>query len=268
MQANPKTETGPKIELEAKLYDGTVTIQRGDFGRKKHAYYWAEKDYFVPGVTSILGILDKPALLPWAAKMAGEYVKANLPVGANQEQINSVCELAKTEYNSIKEAAGDIGTQVHAVAESLFKGQPIEMPSNELAVNGIKALQEWIGENDLKPIDTELLTFSKSAYFAGTMDLLASLNGKLTEVDLKTGKGIYSDHYFQTSAYKFAWEEEHKEKIEQIVILNLNKLTGKPKIKLISDESEMQFYVNTFLRIKAVNDNLKRMDKYGNGLQS
>lgn len=266
MQPNLKTENnGPKIEIEASLYGGTITIQRGDFGRKKHAYYWAEKDLFVPGVTSILGILDKPALLPWAAKMAGEYVKANLPEGASKAQIEAVCEKAKTEYNSIKEAAGDIGTQVHKVAESLFMGQPIEMPANPLAINGIRALQDWLSANDVRPIDCEKVVFSKSAYFAGAMDLLCALNGKLTEIDLKTGSGIYDSHYFQTAAYKFAWEEEHQEEIEQIAIVNTNKLTGKPKIKLITDRAEMQFYTDTFLRTKSLSDNLKKMDSYGNG---
>lgn len=269
MQAELKSEVnGPRIEIEAKLYGDTITIQRGDFGRKKHAYYWKEKDLFVPGVTSILGILDKPALLPWAAKMAGEYVKANLPVGATQEQINSVCELAKTEYNTIKEAAGDIGHQIHAIAEALFQGRPIEMPADPLVVNGVKALQEWIADNDVRPIDTEKVVFSKSAYFAGTMDLLAAVNGDLTDVDIKSGSGIYNEHCFQTAGYNFAWEEEHKEKIKKTIILNTNKKTGKVKIRVIDDPDEMQFYTNTFLRIKAVSDNLKRMDKYGNGLRS
>lgn len=269
MQPNAiQADTGPRIEVEASLYGGTVTIQRGDFGRKRHAYYWAEKDLFVPGVTSILGILDKPALLPWAAKMAGEYVKINLPENAPREQIEAVCEKAKTEYNTIKEAAGDVGTQVHAIAESLFKGQPVEIPTDPLVINGLKALQEWISENNVQPIDTELITFSKSAYFAGTMDLLASVNGKLTQVDLKTGSGIYNEHYFQTAAYKFAWEEDNRgELIEQIIILNTNKKTGKPKIRLIDDQAEMQFYTDTFLRTKAVSDNLKKMDSYGNGMR-
>lgn len=256
-----------KLELEAKLYGGAITIRRGDYGRKKHVYRWVEKGLFIPGVTTILGILDKPALLPWAAKMAGEYVKANLPDGATREQINSVSESAKTEYNKIKEAAGDIGTQVHAVAEALFQGQPIEMPTNPLAINGIRALQEWLAANDVKPIDCEKIVFSKSAFFAGTMDLLCALNGKLTQVDIKSGSGIYNEHYFQTGAYNFAWEEEHDEEIEQIAIVNTNKKTGIPKIKLITDRNEIQFYINTFLRVKSVSDNLKRMDGYGNGLQ-
>jgi len=252
----------PVIEKEASLYNGEVTIQRGDFGRKKHAYYWVEKGYFVPGVTSILRILDKPALLPWAAGLASKYVQDNLPENATKQQIAEVCEKAKTEWRSVRDAAGDIGTAVHAFAENLFKGIPQALPENPFVQNGVKALQAWIAENDIKIIDTELVVFSKKCFVAGTMDLLASVNGKLSQVDLKTGKGIYPDHKFQTGIYKRAWEEEAGEKIEQNIIVNLNKLNGKPKILTIDNQDEMDFHADTFLRIKSVNENLKKMGEY------
>lgn len=260
--AKPKLKSEPKIEISASLYEGQVTIQRGDFGRKKHAYYWLEKGYFVPGVTSILGILDKPALLPWAAGLASKYVQKNLPENATKEQIEAVCEKAKIEWRSVRDAAGDIGTQVHAVAESMFKGEPIALPSDPLAINGVKALQEWIANNDIQPIEVERIVFSKSCFVAGTMDMLAAVNGKLTQVDFKTGKGVYPEHKFQTAIYGKAWAEENGEEIEQIIIVNLNKETGVPKILPITDRAEMQFYADTFLRIKAVSDNLKKMDDY------
>lgn len=252
----------PRIELSASLYGGSVTIQRGDFGRKKHAYYWVEKGYFVPGVTSILSIIDKPALLPWAAGLASKYVQENLPENATKEQIAEVCEKAKTEWRSVRDGAGDIGTQVHKFAENIFHGKPQALPENPFVLNGIKALQTWIAENDVQIIEIEKVVFSKSCFVAGTMDLLAAVNGKLSQVDFKTGSGIYPDHKFQTGIYKRAWEEENGEKIEQNIIVNLNKKTGKPKILLLDNQDEMNFHADTFLRIKAVSDNLKKMDEY------
>lgn len=257
-----KHKTEPRIEVEASLYNGEVTIQRGDFGSKRHAYYWKEKDYFVPGVTSILSILDKPALLPWAAGLASKYVEKNLPESPTKEQIKAVCERAKTEWRTVRDAAGDVGTRVHAIAESLFKGVPVELPTDPLVVNGLKALQEWLSANEILPIESERIVFSKSYFLCGTMDLLAAVNGKLSEVDFKTGSGIYPEHKFQTAIYRDAWQEENKEDIEQIIIVNLDKKTGKPKVLTISDKAEMQFYADTFLRIKSVNDNLKKMSEY------
>lgn len=260
--ASAKLKEEPRIELSASLYGGSVTIQRGDFGRKKHAYYWLEKGYFVPGVTSILSILDKPALLPWAAGLASKYVQANLPENASKEQIAEICEKAKIEWRSVRDAAGDIGTQVHSFAENLFRGRPAIVPTDLQAQKGVQALQAWIAENDVQPIEVERVVFSQSCFVAGTMDMLAAVNGKLTQVDFKTGKDVYPEHKFQTGIYKRAWEEENGETIEQNIIVNLNKQTGKPKILVLDNQDEMNFHADTFLRIKAVNDNLKKMDEY------
>lgn len=260
MPAAKKKEA--EIEISASLYGGGVTIQRGNFGRLKHAYYWVEQNKFIPGVTSVLGILDKPALLPWAAGQATEYVRANLPEGATKAQIKEVCEKAKTEWRRVRDEAGDIGSAVHAVAEAIFNGLPIELPQDERAQNGVKALQTWIVDNRIRPIETELIVFSKSCYVAGTMDLLADVNGKLTQVDFKTGSGIYPEHLFQTGIYRHAWMEEHGEPIEQNIIVNLNKRTGEPKIVIISDRDELQFHADTFLRCKALSENLRKMGVY------
>lgn len=262
MTTQAKKRFRANIEKSASLYGGAVTIQRGDFGRIKHAYYWLEKDYFVPGVTSILRILDKPALLPWAAGKASEYVRKNMPENPTKAQIKEVCEKAKTEWQRLRDEAGDIGTEVHAVAEALFQGRPIKLPENEQAQNGVKALQAWIKANDIRPIDTELIVFSRECFVAGTMDMLASVNGKLSQVDFKTGSGIYKEHLFQTGIYRRAWQEEAGETIEQNIIVNLNKKTGEPKIVTIADPAELEFHSDTFLRTKAVHDNLKKMRDY------
>lgn len=248
-----------RIEARASLYGGSVTITRDH----THAYYWQERDRYIPGVTSVLGILDKPALMPWAAKMTAEYVIANMPEGADKATIERIALEAKGAHTRKKEAGGAIGTVVHKFAEHLFKGKPAEMPTQEQAIKGVTALQAWIKANDVRPIDVEQVIFSRDAYFAGTMDLLAAVNGRLTLVDLKTSTGIWPEFRLQTAAYRFAWMEEHKERIEQIVIVNTDKNTGKPKILEITDEREMQFYADTFLRCKALHDNFKQIGRFG-----
>jgi hypothetical protein len=42
------------------------------FDEKKHLYFYDGKP--MTGCTTILGVLAKPALIPWAAKMAVEYI--------------------------------------------------------------------------------------------------------------------------------------------------------------------------------------------------
>lgn len=260
MRAERKINEG--IEMAASLYGGQITIERGNFGGFQHAYRIRETGYFVPGVTSVLNILDKPALIQWSASLAAKYVNDNLPVNPTAEQVQGVCDRAKIEWKSVRDTAGDIGKDVHAFAEKIFRGIPAELPTHPKALKAIEALQKWIADSGVKPIDVELICFSKSAFFAGTMDLLADVGGKLTYIDLKTGKGIYREHRLQCGAYKFAWEEEHREPIQKIIIVNVNKETGKPKILEIEDRAEMKFYENTFLRAHALAENLKKMDNY------
>lgn len=259
MKAAPAENNGPKIEKEASLYNGEVTIQRGDFGGNSHAYYWVERGYFVPGVTSVLRILDKPALLQWAANKATDYVRQSMPENANKAKIGEICDKAKSEWRRIRDEAGDIGTQVHAMAEALFNGLPIQVPSDPRAQNGLKALQEWIKANDVRPIEQERIVFSKSVFVAGTMDLLCALNGKLAQVDFKTGSGIYPEHLFQTGMYRDAFQEETGERIELNVIVNLDKKTGNPKILEITDENELRLHADTFKRAKALKENLDKV---------
>src|SRR5688500_10214772 len=129
------------IEIEASLYGGAVTIQRGDFGQKKHAYFWKEKGLFIPGATSILGILDKPALIQWAANKAAEHVASNLKPGATEDDIKRVCDEAKKRHVRLKEEGGEVGSNVHELAHKLFTGIPIVVPEDKPTRNGLTGLQ-------------------------------------------------------------------------------------------------------------------------------
>jgi len=261
--ARLRQEEASSIHIEASLYGGQVTIQRGDFGKQKHAYYWKEKGLFIPGATSILGILDKPALIQWAANKAVEHVVANLQEGASKADIKRVCEEAKGRHVRIKEEAGEIGSNVHELAHKLFSGQPILVPEDKPTQNGLTGIMDWIKSNDIQPIDIERVAFSKSAFFAGTFDLLAAVNGKLSLIDLKTSAFVYIEHKLQLGGYKFAWEEEFRgDRINQLIILHLDKKTGKMKPHIYDDHNEMQHFTNTFLKVNQAASALKQIRDY------
>jgi hypothetical protein len=70
---------------------------------------WAGKDIFVPGVTSILRLLE--ALLQWAANMAVECIKLNPPIlqrGSVQDQAE-ILEVAKTAHCRKRDAGAGSG---------------------------------------------------------------------------------------------------------------------------------------------------------------
>lgn len=266
------TELPKGIENQASLYNNSITIQLGTFGRKRHAYYWIEQDRFVPGTTSITRILDKPALLPWAAKQVASYVEKELTNRLEKEGKASVIPITKAEIKRLAEEAkgaprrfvddaSDVGSQVHDYANRMFKGEYIgDLPESVdwRVRNGVNAIREWVTHNDVTPLGAEQIVFSRKWYYAGTYDLLATINGRLALIDFKTSKGIYTEHRLQTAGYQIAWEEEHGEPIFDRWAIRVDKHTGAFEAHHFP---RSQLEMDTFLRLKEVDENLKKMEK-------
>jgi len=166
-----------------------------------------------PSVTTILGILNKPALVYWFQK---EIFNATLD-GAKTFQE------AKGVMQAISSKAMGIGIRVHTYVEHHAKGiVPIKYPDLMLYY---KAYHQWT--LDYKPVilENEITVTSKKFGYKGTLDLVVEIKGKKKLVDLKTGKGIYSSVELQNSAYRQAYEEENptKRAIDENWVLLLEK---------------------------------------------
>jgi hypothetical protein len=57
------------------------------------------------------------------------------------------------------------------------------------------------------PIASEKLVYSSDHGYAGTADLVGTLNGQLALLDIKTGRGVYPEYKLQLAAYAVAWGE-------------------------------------------------------------
>lgn len=214
------------MKQEYLLYDNKVKLV---FDDAKHIY--SVDDKVVYGVTSITGIIDKPALKYWAVNMGIEYLKENLKPGVALDEIEISTLLAETKSAHTKRLskAGDIGTQIHEWLEKYVKARinkkPVpKRPINKEMQKAISGFFEWAKENKVKLIASEQKIYSKKFHYAGTFDLLASVNGKKTIVDFKTSKAIYPEMFLQASAYLQAKEEELGEQIDGgVIILRLSK---------------------------------------------
>ncbi len=74
------------------------------------------------GITSVLGVIAKPMLIPWAAGQVVEWIKNNAPKelvkGAYWYGVtNKMLDEAKIAHRKKKESAGDIGKLVHKMCE-------------------------------------------------------------------------------------------------------------------------------------------------------
>lgn len=203
------------------LYDGDVTLT---FNDKRHAYMVGEK--FVPGVTTILKLLNKPALVPWAANQAAGYVKSKASDGLSKKDIVLIAEEARKAYQRFTDEAADIGSMVHAYAEAALKGEEAVMPEHPAAIKGCNAFGEWRKSHDIHCLSSEMMIFSREMYYAGTADFYGYIDGELVIADFKTSSGIWNEYLLQTAAYQLAVEEEAGVKIDARWLIRLDKKTG------------------------------------------
>ena len=96
--------------------------------------------------------------------------------------------------------------------------------------NCLSDFRQFLATHEVEPILIERKIFSQKNKFAGTADLVAEVDGKMTLVDWKTSKSLYPSYFVQASAYAEAINEELKvdksllpRPIEQVMIVNLNK---------------------------------------------
>lgn len=174
---------------------GPPATPRTDFGAKvqAHVRYRTADGTIVPGATTILGGLAKPALIGWANRLGLEGIDSR---------------------NYVNEAA-TVGTLAHHLIERQLGGSapdlsdytPAQMARAQVS---LASFNTWLEDHTLEPLaslsDTrepmlEAQLVSEQYRYGGTIDCFALLDGVPTLLDFKTSSGIYDEHKFQVSGY-------------------------------------------------------------------
>ncbi len=204
-------ETEKKVELAFK-----EDVFVADIKGKNHNYTLNGKK--LTGVTTILGVIDKPALIPWAARMATDYIKENLSykriklLRKGYVVVRSkVIDEATTAWQRTRDTAGEAGKDVHAILEDIITeaiqktGGYIETDSHEN--KQVDNFLKWARANTIKFLESEKSVYSKSLWFGGTLDFLYEKDSEVYVGDIKTSSAIYPINYWQCSAYQFCLQE-------------------------------------------------------------
>lgn len=197
------------------------------FDESAHVYTWGGE--FVPGVTTILKCINKPALIQWSAGMASDHwLKA-----INEERVDfsAIHKEAKVAHRKRTEAAGSSGTNVHAYAEAVFKKLPLPVLETDDAKRGVEAFHKWMDAHKIEILASERRIFSKEHFYAGTCDFVAKIDGVMGVGDIKTSSGIYPEMRLQTAAYQHALQEEKKMEFPVRWIIRFDKKTGEFEAK-------------------------------------
>ena len=232
--------------METKLYKGTVKL---NFDEAKHLY--TVNNQRVLGVTSIIGILGKPALVNWATKLAVDKVRERKDFLSTH--LEDVLMEAKREHWVQSQQAKELGTRVHAVADRWFSEDKLGLVQEMLKVknederNSLSALMEFLkGKNKRKAGERKV--YSKKHKYAGTADYVGDIDIYIDTVgDFKTSARIYPEYFLQAAAYAQALTEEGIP-VKQTAIIRLGK-DGKLEIKF---DKNWKDKVPIFLALKKV----------------
>lgn len=157
----------------------------------------------VQGVTTLLkkGV-PAPALVGWGIRSVAEYAADHLdrlyemqPMG--REAI--VAALKQSPYAE-RDKAANRGTEVHALAEKLVRGQEVEVP--DVLAGHVEAYVRFLDEWQPDPVLVEFTGANRQWWYAGTGDLVADMDGDRWLLDLKTAKGVYGENALQVDAYR------------------------------------------------------------------
>lgn len=251
-----------------------------------------------PSVTTILSAaIAKPALIAWSANQerlavseAAADLYAETALLAQQLPRSGYLlaleqRLGKTKAH-LKELAkaADIGSQCHGLVEWSLKrdlGQSVgpEPRVVDEALWGYMAFQDWAKAVSLTPIMIEQVVYSRTHQYAGTLDLVATLNTRAllavleqqgpveadlatwlafqttatAVIDFKTSARIYPESYLQTVAYQRALTEMGHGPVDGGLILRLPKLTTDPGFEVGVAPPARELFP-TFLAARALFD--------------
>lgn len=167
-----------------------------------------------PSITTVGKIVDKPALKEWAVAMAARESVKHFKELDQDLQSNNIVEakeklssLLKTSHHSgtqieniMKTASTDAatraaerGTNVHAILESLARGDSPDIPAEY--VGYVRAYEQFRTRfPEMEMVHTEVTVINDEYGYAGTADGIVKIKDKYYVIDYKTNKnGSISD---------------------------------------------------------------------------
>ena len=168
--------------------------------RSGRTYSWGDETFV--SVTTVLGCLNKPALTGWAARETAQYAVDNIGmvndlIGKGQNK--AAVDLLKGAPWRKRDTAADIGTLVHSVIEHSISGTVMDIPTDALLQ--LEYFMEWQDHFKPKILVSEGTIFNRTYNYAGTLDIVATIDNLNWLIDVKSGSGVYPEYAMQCAAY-------------------------------------------------------------------
>jgi hypothetical protein len=152
---------------------------------KAHVRYELPNGTKIPGVTTVLGILNKPALVIWANRLGLQGIDST-------KYRDNLAEVGTLAHQMIVDYFNKVKTDTSEYSQSQI----------DLAENCLLSFWEWEKGHKIEVIMAEAQLVSQEYGFGGTIDCFCKLDGQPTLLDFKTGKAIYPEMFYQLAAYE------------------------------------------------------------------
>lgn len=210
------------VQVVTDLVNALIPV--GAFRTDDHRYYMNGEGPN-PSVTTVLSILDKPAIVTWKAKeTARALMHADTTQLAGMSEDEQILWALK-EADKARDTAASLGSSVHLLADLIGnapQGQEKPLEGFEISKEQypyVQAYRHFLDRYDASSIvSSEKMVWSLNGY-AGTYDLLMMLptggalltrdmneplDPELWLIDIKTSKGFYPEYGLQLAAYRYA----------------------------------------------------------------
>lgn len=131
----------------------------------------------------------------------------------------------------------DRGRAVHRAIELIHRGTLVESSLDPQIIPFVSAYREFVKTTGFLPIEFEV-AFGSIHGFAGTVDAVGWLHGRLVLIDFKTGDSLDPSVEHQTGAYEILWNENRPDQLIEARFALQLKATGKYKLKRMETPAE------------------------------
>ena len=144
------------------------------------AHTYKVNDVKIPSVTRIIDACFEKNLTNWALSIGDE------------------------EYHKVIAEALEIGNETHKYIEEYILYEMEDgrhLPKIDKAEKSLTAFAKWDAKFEPVYLDAERKVYCDKYKYAGTVDAVAKINGRVCVIDFKTSKKIYKPYHLQVTAY-------------------------------------------------------------------
>ena len=242
----------------------------------------------VPGVTTVLKKLDKPAVAQWAVDNTAAFAVANIDALLNRTEEQGYGFLRwywkrdalagdtndiRNYSNGVLNDAAELGTLIHDWIAADHGACPYPDVASAPAYfwEMVEQWDTWKAEHNVVPLYTEVTLWSHQYGYAGTADAFWEVDGVPMLIDVKSSRNTWDEHYMQLAALGAAdtmlleptdghWVEDVVPSFSQYALLHIrpsdtdaqgNPMDAFCKLKVV-DHDEIPEHFEAFLGLLKV----------------